>query len=176
MKKTLTLLAILVLAAVTAQAQMYPVPLKPEIAYSKIISTTLATTGTADITIPLFTAPCPGYIAIVPRMASASGSAAADTTAALHWELYILKKDSVATAATDTMASYSTQSATAAKTMAAGKSYNFGWLTATNAAKKLAYKNVLHLRCESVGTTPTAITNLAVTVVFVPTTSNERFK
>jgi len=175
-KKTLTLLAVLVLAAFAVQAQMNPVPLKLEIANAKIITCHIATSGTADITIPLFTAPCAGYIVAPPRWCSTSGSAAADTSSTLNWQFFFLKKDSAATAASDTMAKYTLISSTGVYTMTALKNYNFSWLTATNKAKQLAYKNVLQLRCEATGTTPTAITNIEITFIFVPTTSNERFK
>ena len=168
---TLILIALGLLLAAGAFAVVYhppyKAPLDTEPANGRPIECHIATSGTADISIPLATTPCYGYLQKV-RISSTSGTAAADTTAALHWEFYVLKGDSNGTATADTVASYTTQSATAAYTMSTLKSYK---MTMATTLSKMAVKphEVIVLRCESVGTTPTAVTNLQVSFIFQPT-------
>lgn len=181
MKRIILILLAAVLACGVAGAQDFPMPIFGETANCKIITCHIATTTTGDITIPMFVAPCQGYIATLPRMSTTSGSAAADTSYVKHWEFYVVAFDTIATAVPDTIARYVTFDTTlygrhscatgtyrVTRRMTALYNYTFGWCTPTVAAKVIQKHDVIALRCESEGTTPVAVTDLDVTFVFVP--------
>jgi hypothetical protein len=109
MRKLIMAFLVVVLASV-AMGQQFPIQIFGETLNGKIITANIDSTGTADVTFPVFIAPCQGYIPAPPRFTCRSGSAVADTTAAKHWELYFWATDSIATATTDTIARYRTGS------------------------------------------------------------------
>lgn len=180
MKRILTIsLALLLVSVLYGQA---PNRLGLEPLNAKLITCHIATTAATDITIPMFIAPCNGYIATYPKLVSTSGSAAADTTVAQSIRFYVEVFDSIATAVTDTLARYVTcdtvslhGTLTATKAyapMTALYRYKMTWLSGTNASRIIQQGDVICLRIDFQGTC-TAVTNLDVSFIFVPTTRRD---
>lgn len=179
MKKLFIIVVVLCMASV-AMAQFFPVKLGLELLNAKVISKSIYTTGTADVTIPLWIAPCNGYIITEPRLTSASGSAVSDTTAALHWEFYFGAGDSIATAWADTIAQFRTDSSAVTLLtintrgrLTALKNHKMNFLSSSS-CRRIYKRDVISLRCESVGSTPTAVTNMTVDFTFIPTWGYEK--
>lgn len=167
---------VVVLAGV-AMGQSFPIEIYGEPLNGKIISFNVDSTGTADITFPVFIAPCLGYIPAPPRFVCRSGSAVADTTAAKHWELYFWSTDSIATAAKDTIARYRTDSSAVTLTtinnrgrIGVGVNHRMNWLSAAT-SRVIHRGDVISLRMESVGSTPVTLDDFTLQFWFIPYTT-----
>lgn len=163
--KKLTLILALALCATVALTQFIPKRIGLEPQNAKIVSATI-TSIDGDATYPIWIAPCKGYVATVPMFASQSGSAAADTSTTQNQAIYLLVLDSAGTAASDTIAYYTTQSATAANTMSASVRYRMTAVSA-NTSRIINTGDVVHLKNEETGSC-TAISYAVVQFIFVP--------
>jgi len=165
MKKLTIIIAVLIVAGL-AYGQFIPKKIGLEPQNVKVVACLVQTAGASDATYPIWIAPCAGYVATVPMISSASGSAAADTSTTQFVDLYVYVVDSVATAASDTISYYTTKSATGANTMSALKRYRTTAVSA-DSARIIKTGDVVCLRSEESGTC-TAITDLIVQFNFVP--------
>jgi hypothetical protein len=163
------ILIILMLAGVV-YAQDRPMPIGLELRNAKDITIKIAKLDTVDITIPLFIVPCDGYIATKPRISSVSGSAAGDTLPGQSWFIYLYARDSIGSAASDTIAKYTTKDSVGGKTMAALKNYPFSWVS-PDSSRKVYKREVISLRSDSLHV-GTALTNVLIEFLFVPTDPN----
>lgn len=179
MKKLPVMIAglVLVCAAVVGVAQMIgpgalPRPLDREPANVRPITINIEASVSADASYPVFIAPCNGYIKSV-RIASTSGTAAADTSTTQYWQLFLVNVDSTYDSTpSDTIASWSTKSSTGANTLTAHQQYSMT-MSSQAAERQIYRKEAIEFTYEESGTC-TGIAGLVITIDFQPNDTRER--